>query len=77
MNNVFAPKGQNIVEFTMRIFDRWGNMIFKSNSINDGWNGIVQNKSIVVQEDVYVYNIEIIDNLGLKHRYIGHVTVVK
>lgn len=77
MNNVFAPKGQNIVEFTMRIFDRWGNMIFKSNSINDGWNGIVQNKSIVVQEDVYVYNIEIKDNLGLKHRYIGHVTVVK
>jgi len=77
MNNVFAPKGQNIVEFTMRIFDRWGNMIFKSNSINDGWNGIVQNKSIVVQEDVYVYNIEIKDNLGLKHLYIGHVTVVK
>jgi len=77
MNNVFAPKGQNIVEFTMRIFDRWGNMIFKSNSMNDGWNGIVQNKSIVVQEDVYVYNIEIKDNLGLKHLYIGHVTVVK
>jgi gliding motility-associated-like protein len=77
MNNVFAPKGQNIVEFTMRIFDRWGNMIFKSNSINDGWNGKVQNMGLVVQEDVYVYNIVIKDNLGKKHQYIGHVTVVK
>ena len=77
MNNIFAPKGQNIVDFTMRIFDRWGNMIFNSNSINDGWNGKFQNMGLVVQEDVYVYNIEIKDNLGNKHQYIGHVTIVK
>ena len=77
MNNIFAPKGQNIVDFTMRIFDRWGNMIFNSNSINDGWNGKFQNMGLVVQEDVYVYNIEIKDNLGNIHQYIGHVTIVK
>ena len=77
LNNIFAPKGQNIVEFSMRIFDRWGNMIFHSTSMNEGWDGRVQGKSEIAQEDVYVYNIEIKDNVGKKHRYIGTVTIVK
>ena len=77
LNPVFAPKGQNIAEFTMRIFDRWGNMIFKSGSVNEGWDGKVQNKSEVAQQDVYVYNIDVKDNLGKKHKYIGTVTIVK
>ena len=77
LNPVFAPKGQNIAEFTMRIFDRWGNMIFKSGSVNEGWDGKVQNKSQVAQQDVYVYNIDVKDNLGKKHKYIGTVTIVK
>ncbi|MBL0328955.1 MAG: gliding motility-associated C-terminal domain-containing protein [Bacteroidetes bacterium] len=77
LNPVFAPKGQNIDEFTMRIFDRWGNMIFNSTSVNEGWDGRVQNKTEIAQQDVYVYNIEVKDNLGKKHKYIGTVTIVK
>lgn len=77
LNPVFAPQGQNIEEFTMRIFDRWGNMIFKSGSVNEGWDGKVQNKSQVAQQDVYVYNIDVRDNLGKRHKYIGTVTIVK
>lgn len=77
LNNIFIPKGQNIAEFSMRIFDRWGNMIFKSSSLNEGWDGKVMGKSEVAQQDVYVYHIELKDKKGQKHRYIGHVTIVK
>lgn len=77
LNPVFAPQGQNIAEFTMRIFDRWGNMIFMSGNVNEGWDGKVQNKSQVAQQDVYVYNIDVKDNLGKRHKYIGTVTIVK
>ena len=77
LNSVFAPKGQNIVEFTMRIFDRWGNQIFRSTAVNEGWDGKVQGKAEVAQQDVYVYAIEVKDNLGKRHKYTGTVTIVK
>ncbi|MBA3971042.1 MAG: gliding motility-associated C-terminal domain-containing protein, partial [Bacteroidetes bacterium] len=77
MNAIFAPKGQTIDEFTMRIFDRWGNMIFRSTSLNEGWDGKVEGKSDIALQDVYVYHIEIKDKKGERHRYIGHVTIVK
>jgi gliding motility-associated-like protein len=78
LNDVFAPKGDNIAEFTMRIFDRWGNMIFVSKALNEGWDGKVKGGSgEVAQEDVYVYNIEVKENTGGRKRYIGHVTIVK
>lgn len=78
LNPIFAPQGQNIKEFTMRIFDRWGNMIFRSGFVNEGWDGKVQNKSEqVAEQDVYVYNIDVKDNLGKRHNYIGTVTIVK
>lgn len=77
LNAVFAPKGQNIEEFTMRIYDRWGNLTFRSTSLNEGWNGKVQGKSEIAQQDVYVYIIEVKDNLGKRHKYTGTVTIVK
>lgn len=77
LNQVFAPKGQNIEEFTMRIFDRWGNQIFRSTAVNEGWDGKVQDKAEIAQQDVYVYTIDVKDNLGKRHKYTGTVTIVK
>jgi len=77
LNDVFKPKGENIVEFTMRIFDRWGNEVFTSTNMNDGWDGRVKGKGQIAQVDVYAYIIEIKDTIGEYHKYIGHVTIVK
>ncbi len=76
LNPIFAPKGQTISEFTMRIFDRWGNMIFKSDSYNQGWDGRLKDGSVALQ-DTYVYNIDIKDRNGRRHNYKGTITIVK
>lgn len=34
LNRTFSGKGQYIVEYEMTIFDRWGNLIYKTNDIN-------------------------------------------
>lgn len=78
LNDVFAPKISGTKEFTMYIFDRWGNQIFKSTDMNVGWNGRVNNGSgEPVQQDVYVYKIFTKDLLDNDHRYVGKVTVVR
>lgn len=77
LNDVFAPKFYGIIEFQMLIFDRWGNQIFETEDMNEGWNGRVNGTGAEVQQDVYVYKIFTRDLKRNKHRYIGRVTVVK
>jgi gliding motility-associated-like protein len=77
LNDVFAPKFFGMLEFKMIIFDRWGNQIFETEDMNEGWNGKVNGQGEVVQQDVYVYKIFTKDILKNNHRYMGRVTVVK
>jgi gliding motility-associated-like protein len=77
LNDVFAPKFYGIIEYQMFIFDRWGNQIFKTDDMNEGWNGRVNGIGAEVQQDVYVYKIFTKDLLRNDHRYIGRITVVK
>jgi gliding motility-associated-like protein len=77
LNDEFYVKGENIDKFEMMIYDRWGNMVFRSENINDHWKGNVKGGSEIAQEDVYVYIINLKDKVGERHQYIGHVTIVK
>lgn len=88
--NTFSPNGDGVNDefniyshgiapdkFEMLIFDRWGNKIFTSRDVNQGWKGSVNNTGVVCQEDVYVYRFNYQDFKGKKHKAIGHVTIVK
>jgi gliding motility-associated-like protein len=78
-NDVFMVKGDNIdpAHFEMRIFNRWGEQIFRTTDLNVGWNGARNNTGEVSELGVYVYKITLKDWQGRKHQYIGHVTIVK
>ena len=39
----------------MLIFNRWGQMVFKTNDPNEGWDGMVQNKP--APEGVYGFQV--------------------
>ncbi len=39
INDLFGVVGTHIEEFSMRIYNRWGKLVFKSNDIEDKWNG--------------------------------------
>ncbi len=75
INDEFFGKGENITQFAMSIYDRWGNLLFYGDDIAKHWDGTFGGN--IVQEDVYVYSVNIIDNLGQEHKYIGSVSVVK
>ncbi|TND00695.1 MAG: fibronectin type III domain-containing protein [Bacteroidetes bacterium] len=77
-NDVFYGYGTFITEYDLWIFDRWGNMIFHTDDLYKGWDGKVQGKSAeICQEDVYVWKVVLKDVQGRKHKYIGHVSLVK
>lgn len=78
-NDEFRIMGTNISKdsFQMQIFDRWGERVFFTEDLYQGWNGSKGNSGPVLELGVYVYKINLKDWKGLEHEYIGHVTLVK
>jgi len=79
INDMFLPVtfGIDPDQYELWIFDRWGNMIFYSDELNEGWDGRVQGNSDICQVDTYVWKIKCKDLLGKKHDLIGHVNLIK
>ena len=87
--NAFTPNGDglddrfyfigNLIEqFEIKIYDRWGDLIFQTNDIDQGWDGSKNN--IPLQEDVYAWNLSYRGkgNSPVATKYsIGHVVLVR
>jgi gliding motility-associated-like protein len=81
-NEGFIPKGYNITEFQMWIFDRWGNMIYETEKVKDPasavpWDGHANGGPLRAQQDTYVWLVKLKDINGESHRYIGRVSIVR
>jgi len=78
LNDVFFGSGIGIATYEMWIFDRWGNLIFTSKDINQTWDGTVQgNNGSLCQIDTYVWKVSIVDVFDKRHKYIGHVSLIR
>ena len=77
LNDIFNVEGYNLTDenFQMLIFNRWGDQIFQSNSLNNGWNGIYKND--IVPQGTYVYKVHVKDINGSEQEFIGSVAVLK
>lgn len=56
MNDVFNAKGMGLEAYLIKVYNRWGEQIFSSESILEGWDGSYMGEP--VQEGVYVWLIE-------------------
>jgi gliding motility-associated-like protein len=55
INDTFGIKGEGAFEYSLVIFNRWGEKIFESNNPNQQWDGTY--KSLPVQPGEYVYQL--------------------
>jgi hypothetical protein len=51
-NDVFYAFVRSVKEFRMRIFNRWGELVFESDDVMKGWDGYYRNQ--LSPQDVYV-----------------------
>lgn len=52
-NEVFHPVHNGVVEYRLMIFNRWGEQVFQSNDIRQGWDGYRNGK--LLPQDVYIW----------------------
>ncbi len=89
--NVFTPNGDGVndlfyvvgsglgpADFQLLIFNRWGQLIFESNHIEQKWDGRNKSGTHYVSEGVYpfILIIGLIDSTERIER-TGHVTVLR
>ncbi|HET6225872.1 MAG TPA: PKD domain-containing protein [Bacteroidia bacterium] len=77
LNETFSGKGEEVMEYEMIIFNRWGDIMFRTTDIQIPWNGSKNNNNELAAQDVYVYMINIVDTNKKKHFYKGTVTLVR
>ncbi len=77
ISKLFLAKGTGWDEtrFTMAIYDRWGELIFKTNDCYQGWDGT--HKGVKVKDDVYVWKIDVQDISRKSYNYVGHVAIIR
>ncbi len=77
LNPVFKPVVSNITNYSLRIFNRWGELVFSSIDADQGWDGKVRSSKVDAKNDVYVWKIEYWDHLGTERQLLGHLTLIR
>jgi gliding motility-associated-like protein len=76
VNDFFGVKAEGIKSFNLQIFNRWGEVVFESESITNLWDGSFKGERIK-NTDVYVYQVKA---TGLNNKPLpeenGSVTLV-
>lgn len=59
INELFKVVGEEIGEFQIQIFNRWGELLYESQDYLQGWDGTINNEGkYIVPDGVYPYVIE-------------------
>ena len=87
MPNTFTPNGDGIddkfyirtqaltsLKF-FRIFDSWGQQVFETNNLSEGWDGMVNGQHAPIA--VYVYELEGVCQNGYSVFKSGNVTALR
>jgi gliding motility-associated-like protein len=75
INEVFLPRGFNISNYSMSIYNRWGQRVFTTEKLEEGWDGKVD--GIESKQDVYVFTIRFKDLFNKERSITGRVSLVR
>lgn len=85
--NAFTPRNEDdlnagwkpyitpyLMKYRLEIYNRWGELMFKTNDPNEAWNGTFNDKP--VPEGVYVYTLWATDLMGDSYNEKGDITLL-
>jgi gliding motility-associated-like protein len=79
INEEFKGKGFTVGmnNFNMSIWNRWGELLFNTNNVDSGWNGLKNNTGSPAPEGVYIYEVSYKNPDGNLQRIKGYVTLTR
>ena len=74
-NDVLFVRGNNVTEMLFQVFNRWGEKVFESTRLQDGWDGIYNDKN--VDPAVFVYHLTIKCGDGQEYFEKGNISLLE
>ena len=75
LNDIFRAKGLFINEFSMEIYSQWGELLFHTTELDQGWDGVYSGS--LSPEGTYVYKIQASDLKGRPSVISGTVHLLR
>ncbi len=75
LNDIFNVFGQFITSFEMKIFNRWGEMMYTTDDLDKGWDGLY--KGTLMPEGTYVFRASITDQAGRTFDRSGTIVLLR
>jgi len=72
---VLFLRGRIVEKMELKIYNRWGELVFESNNQLTGWDGTY--KGELVQPAVFVYHLKVYCIDGQEYFKKGNVTVIR
>ncbi len=79
LNEFFMPEGIEIDnnKFVLYIYNRWGELVFFTDDINNPWYGKIMDTNNNAPQDVYVWVLWQSNYIIGRQKYTGHVTLIR
>lgn len=75
VNELFKVYGRCLVKMQMTIYDRWGNQVFYSDDLENGWDGTYRGKEL--NSGTFVYRVHVTTMYEETFELKGNVTLVR
>jgi gliding motility-associated-like protein len=75
INDVFKFEGRYIQAGIMKIYNRWGELVYQSNDPDLGWNGTVNGKA--APQGSYIYHAQLTDDMGITFTKTGEIILIR
>lgn len=74
-NDKLYVRGPFIESFVFRVYDRWGELVWETTNLTEGWDGTLRGK--LLDPDVYDYYLQATCVGGLENIIKGNVTLIR
>lgn len=75
INDIFHTRSINLTSYSMNIFNRWGESVFKTDDASKGWDGTIGGKA--APDGTYLFMLEAKGADDVMYNKTGHVTLVR
>ncbi|MEO0403938.1 MAG: PKD domain-containing protein, partial [Bacteroidota bacterium] len=78
INDVFGPKGEEIREFDLTVWNRWGDLVFESEQLSGVWDGSYQQGEYYAPDGIYTFQVEYKSTCTAEKKTVkGFVTLLR
>ena len=75
LNDIFNFEGRYIIAVHMKIFNRWGELVYQTTDTDKGWDGAINRKPAPL--GTYIHHTKLTDDMGITFVKSGEIVLIR